>query len=115
MSASKRVLKPYPVFDNVTIDSNKTSSETDISGIDSVFFEVDWNTSTAVGAITVQVLYTNSDDWLTLDFVSAIAISGSSGSHQIKIKENPFWKVRLVYTSTSGSGNLNAWIQGKGV
>jgi len=115
MSSQKAVLKPYQLFNANSMSADATSSEVYLHGVDTAFITVDWNTSTAAGAITVEVLYDNTILFVPLNFSSAIAISGSSGAHQIKLREIPFTKIRVKYTRTSGSGVLNCWIQGKGV
>ena len=114
MSSNMAVLRPFQLFTAETIDTNLTSPITTLFGVKEVFIAIDWTTATAVsGAITVEVLYDNADHWKPLEFASAITISGS-GYHEVLLEQVPFGQIRLKYTSTSGTGVLNAWIQGKG-
>lgn len=116
MSSIKSALESFPIFDNVTINGDKTSLETHVKPLDTVFFQVEWSASTAVGVIKVQIPYDKVNDlWVDLDFASPLAVSGASGSFSIKLREVPFSRVRLQYVSTSGSGTLSAFILGKGV
>jgi len=115
MSSQKAVLKPYPIFNAITISSTQTSGSTNVWGIDFEYIVVVWSGgSSPVGSITVEVLYSDNDDWIPLDFASALSVSGNSGSMQIKLNSIPFTHVRIKYTRVSGTATLSAWIQGKG-
>lgn len=78
---------------------------------------------TPVGTIAIQVsldyaqdsqgVVTNSGTWTALTFSSTPAVSGNSGSLYLDLNQLGAAWVRAVYTKTSGTGTLNAYISGK--
>lgn len=114
----KNIQESYKMFDNVDISGSQTSADTTVKTQDKAFVIIEWSGSSPVGAITVQARnykYPVGPDsgWVTLDFGSAIAVSGNTGNHQLVFNEMPFTDIRLVYTSTSGTGTLSAYISSK--
>ena len=116
MASSKRVLFPYVLMDNVSVATEQVSTEIDSQSLDNNFINVVWGTGSSVGKLYVEVLTDRNNTWTKLDYNTDININMSSaGSHQLTFTSLPFSKLRLKYTPTSGSGNLTASIQGKGV
>lgn len=120
--ARKNIIEPFKLFNNVDISTNQTSDSTDIKHLDNVGIVVEWSGSSPSGEFFVEcanpdpnILNESSWTWSELDFGSDIVISGNSGSHIINMTQNPFAKLRVKYTSTSGSGNLTATITAKQV
>lgn len=60
--------------------------------------------------VTIQARNGDSaqDSYRTLDFGSAIQISGSSGSHEIIFNSLPFADMKLVLTRVAGSADVDA-------
>ena len=121
MSSTFRALKPYAVFNAVTIDSTKYSDSTDTTGLLNLEYDVVWSGGSSLnGAITIEALLAKPDDnpanwvWQTLDLGSTISLSGASGSHTIVFTVVPMTLVRLKYTSTAGTATLTAVVKGKG-
>jgi hypothetical protein len=106
----KNVLKSYKMLDAADISANASSPETSVINTDKASIHVVWSGSSPVGTLVVQAKNGEFDSWYTLDFGSAISISGSSGEHSIVLNETPFERIKLVYTATSGTGTLNAVI-----
>ena len=113
--ARKNHIKHYKMLDNVSIATNQTSDKTNVEPVDQGTIQVEWTGTSPVGVLTLEA--SNSSDieftqgtenWVELDFGVPIAISGASGNHQIIFDSLPFRYVRIIYTSTSGTGNLTA-------
>jgi len=67
-----------------------------------------WTGSSPVGTLEIQAKNGVNGTYRPLDFGSVISISGASGSHDIILNELPFTHLKLVYTSSSGSGSMTA-------
>lgn len=116
----KNIQESYKMFSGADISVNQTSVDTVIKTQDKAFIIVEWNGTSPVGTLTVQARnfkYPVGPDsgWVTLDFGSAISISGNSGNHQLVFNEMPFTDIRLVYAATSGTGTLDAYLSSKTV
>lgn len=115
----KNVIKTHRIFDAQSIASTVTSDITNVINLDQASIFISWTGSSPVGVLTVEA--TNDDPsqnipvatWRSLDFGSAINISGNSGSHDLIFNELPFAAIRIKYTATSGAGNLTATISAK--
>lgn len=122
MSSTRRVLPPFPVY-NATLSATSYSAETDVAGLDVVQYDLNWSAGSSLNyTVTVQALIeapTPNDSstwtWTTLDFLSPITLSGTSGSHNIVLAQVPFSRCRLKFTKTAGDCALLATIKGKGV
>lgn len=113
---SKKVLYSFPMFDAVSLSATKSSDVVNVQNLDNASIHIMWASgSSPVGDITVEVRNGEADDWRTLDFGSAISISGTSGEHEIVMYVMPFTDVRLKYTRTSGDATLSARITAKTV
>lgn len=114
----KNVQESYKMLSAASLATNQTSSAYNVKNQDKAFVVVKWSGTSPVGTLTVQARDRKEtigpdSDWVTLDFGSAISISGASGNHQLVFNELPFTDIRLVYTATSGTGTLDAWISSK--
>lgn len=88
-----------------------------------ISYDISWSGTSPVGAITVQVSNSYSQDaegnvknagsWTTLSLSSAANVSGNTGNGFIDIDATAGFAVRLVYTRTSGTGTLNVIASGK--
>lgn len=108
--ARKNVLKNWSMFGTTGADmsqSSVTSSTTEINYQDNAGIIVTWAGTSPVGQFFVDVSNDNTN-WVTLDFGSAVSISGDSGSHAIDMTQLPFSYIRSRYVKTSGTGTLNA-------
>lgn len=122
MSSTRRVLPPFLVY-NAALSATSYSSETDVAGLDVVQYDLNWSAGSSLNyAVTVEALIeapTANDPttwvWTTLDFLSAITLSGTSGSHNLVLTSVPFSRCRLKFTKTAGDCTLKATIKGKGV
>ena len=108
----KNVVKSHSMFDAVDISTNQTSESTNVLNLDKASIQVNWSGTSPVGVLEIEA--TNQDPensssvWRSLDLGAVVNISGNTGEHDIILNEIPFWAIRLKYTSTSGTGSLNA-------
>jgi hypothetical protein len=109
----KSVVPGFKMIDSGNLSGNIVSSIVSVKNLDKASIHLDWSGSSPVGTITVSARNGETDSWYTLDFGSAISISGNSGDHQIVLNELPFTDIRLDYTATSGTGTLDASITAK--
>lgn len=88
-----------------------------------VSYDISWSGSTPVGVMSVQVSNTysknadgsvrNAGNWTTLALSAPTNVSGNTGNGFIDVDATGSYAIRLVYTRTSGTGTMNATINGK--
>ena len=97
-----------------------TSPITNIRGFDNVAYDIQF-TGTPTG--TFSVLVSSSYDPVTNPNAIFIALtlspspvaSGAAGQIGIDINQSGFQYIKLVYTNTSGTGTLSAFVSGKAI
>ena len=118
----KNVVRSYKMFDAVTISTDQSSTATNVLNLDNASIQVIWSGGgTPVGTITVEATNIDPDlpsfdsttDYVTLTLSGTIAVSGNSGNHSIILEEMPFYAIRLIYTSTSGTATMSAYLSSK--
>lgn len=118
----KNTIPNYPMFGAAGANmatASTTSSISNVENTDNVGIILNWSGTSPVGTLTVDCC--NDYDtqaptaahWVSLDFGSAISISGNTGSHLISINQVPYTYMRVVYTKVSGVGTLFANISSK--
>lgn len=108
----KAVITPYPVITNGDMSGTLTSLATDVLSCDNIAYQVVY-TGSPVGDFAIEGTV-NGTNWEPLDLGNpSPEASGSSGSFVVSLKGIPYAKLRLVYTATSGTGNLSVWVMGK--
>lgn len=111
----KNVVRGYKMFDAADVSGNITSSEVNVINLDKASIYLDWTGSSLSGTLVVEARNDEKDNWFVLDFGSPISISGASGSHILIFNELPHNTIRLVFTSVSGTGSLDAILAAKQV
>jgi hypothetical protein len=127
--SSRPQFNPTPVITNGDMSSNITSLPTIIQKLSELSYDVSWTGTSPVGTLTVQVSNTyaqnsagqvsNPGNWTNLPLAGTTVVAGSvpiavaPGNGFIDIDDMGGYAVRLVYTATSGTGTLNAVINGK--
>lgn len=123
--ASRPAFTPYSVVLNGTMDSPSsiTSKVTVIQNLSMISYDVSWTGTSPVGVVTVEVSNTysqnadgtvrNAGNWTVIPLSAPINVSGSTGNAFIDIDAHAGYAIRLVYTSTSGTGTMNAVINCK--
>ncbi len=112
---AKNVLIPYRIVNAASAAATVTSGSTSIRFLDNVGVSVQWSGgSSPVGVYTVEASV-DGLIWKTLadDAATTASVSGASGSYLLKFSNCAFDRLRVVYTRTSGSGTLDAYIMGK--
>lgn len=118
---SFRTLPKYQVVTNGDMSASITSSPTNARYLDNVTYQADF-TGSPVGVFTVQVSgdyaqdmegnVTNAGSWVDYPLTSTLSTGAGSPAYADLNQLGSFW-VRLVYTRTSGTGTLQAYVSGK--
>lgn len=118
------LLLPVHVITNGSMAGNITSAVVEIKNQDNIGIQMIW-TGAPVGTFAVQVSMTFQEDsfgnvtnpgtWTSIPLTPAITAAGSGDNAYIDLNQLSAPYVRVVYTRTSGTGTLNAFIDGKGV
>lgn len=110
---SKKVLPTAHIIISGAMTGTSTiTNTTNITNLDNMALQVEWS-GTPTGTITIA-LSVNNITFYPLTFEPAInQPAGSAGGVLANINQaSPFW-LEISYTNISGSGTLNAWIEGK--
>lgn len=122
--ASRPLLTPHKVIENgvMTGTTVLTSSVTVIQNISYIGYSVSF-TGTPTGTFSVEVSndysinpdgsVRNAGTWTPITLTGSPVASGSAGTGFIDIDGIAAYAIRLKYTNTSGSGVLNAYVNGK--
>lgn len=99
-----------------------TSAVTNIQFLDNIGYQFNF-TGTPTGTFVIQVSadyaqdnqgnVTNVGNWIPISFTSPPVASGSPGTIYIDLNELSAPWIQAVYTKTSGTGTLNAYVTGK--
>lgn len=121
--SSRPILSPFSVITNGDMSSNIISAVTVIQNTSMISYDISWTGTAPVGVMSVQVSNTytqnadgsvrNAGNWTTLTLTSPTNVSGSTGNGFIDVALTGCFAIRLVYTRTSGTGTMNATINGK--
>jgi hypothetical protein len=120
--ASRPILAPFPVITNASMSTSVTSAVTLIQNTSQIGYDISW-TGAPVGTFSVQVSNTyslyadgtvnNPGTWTSLTLSNVPTLSGTPGNGYIDIDAISSYAIRLVYNYTSGTGTLNATVNGK--
>lgn len=121
--SSRPIASPFPVITNGNMSGSITSAVTVIQNLSMISYDISWAGTAPVGTMSVQVSNTysqnadgtvrNAGNWTTLTISAATVVSGNSGSGAIDIDATAFYAIRLVYNFTSGTGVMQAVLNGK--
>lgn len=111
----KNVVRGYKMMDAADISASVNSSEVNVINLDKASVLVSWSGTSPVGVLKVEAKNADNGAWFELDMGGPISVSGNSGNHILLFNELPHNAIRLVYTSTSGTGNLDAVLVAKQV
>lgn len=101
----------YKIIDSQSMATSLTSSAADMSNLDGYAIFAQW-TGSPVGTIKLKV---------SVDSITYVDLSGSetvvngAGDALWEVPIAFYDKVQVVFTRTSGTGTLNAQINGKGL
>ncbi len=118
------ILTPFKIVDAVSMGASITSAITNIQYLDNVGIQGVF-TGTPVGDFSVQVSADHAQDangnitvagnWVTLTLSPAPSAAGTADTFYIDLNQLSAPYVRLVYTRTSSTGTLTAYITAKHV
>jgi len=124
---SKQVFKPFKVITDGNMSlSSITSQYTNIQGLDNVGYQVNF-TGTPTGTFSVEISMdyqpgngpnaepANAGNWISLPLVPAIIAAGSPDIAYIDLNQLSAPWIRLIYTKTSGTGTLQAYVVAKAI
>lgn len=121
---SYNLLEPQQIITNGSMAGNLTSTIMEVKQQDNIGIQLNW-TGTPVGTFTVLVsmdhvrdIYQNvlvAGNFISLPLSPAITASGSGDIAYIDLNQLSAAYVEVIYTRTSGTGTLNAFITAKGV
>ncbi len=122
-------LPPQPVIVAGDMSDDITSDPTILQSMTGASYSLSWTGTSPVGTAAIEVsndyalngdgTVKNAGTWnvLTLDLngtpVSSVPVTGNAGTGFIDIRKTMAYAIRLVYTSTSGIGTLDAVFVGK--
>lgn len=122
MSGKRNSLLKYQTISSGDMSGNLTSAVTQIEYLDNIGIQLNF-TGTPTGTFSVQVSIdyaqdslgnvTNIGNWIAVTLSAAATASGSANQIYIDLNELSAPWIRCIYTRTSGSGTLNAFICGK--
>jgi hypothetical protein len=105
-------LQPYLIVTNGAMAGTITSSTANIGGYDNVAIQLTW-TGTPVGTFAIQASL-DATNWVALTLGTTVSVAGAADTALIEITMAPYPYLRVVYTATSGTGTLNAYLCAKG-
>lgn len=111
----RSLIKKFQVLSGADTTSAQSSEETDVSGVDFIFYEV--SIDATVNA-TLSVYYSNDNVFdastaKALNFGTTTSLAGATDTHYIVQIENPGIKwIQLRTANNGGTGNVSAWVAG---
>lgn len=118
--SSRPILAPFSVLSAESMGASFSSEPTFIPNISAVSYEASWSGSTPIGTLAVEVsnsVTTNADgsirnagNWTVL---TSTAVSGNTGSIFFDVTITAGLATRLTYTRSSGTGSMDAIVNGK--
>lgn len=123
---SKNALTPFHLIIDGAMSASITSAATNIQYLDNVSIQLNFTTSDAVGTFSVQGSLdhaanslTNQQitagNWVTITLPTSPVAASADNQILLDLNQLSFPWIRVVYTRSSGSGTLNAYISAKAV
>lgn len=106
-----RTLTPIKVISAGDMSGSLASSAIDIRFLDNIGIQLVW-TGTPTGTFGV----TGSVDGSTFTAISlspSVTAAGSASNALIDLNQLSCAYIKVIYTASSGSGTLNAWVMGR--
>lgn len=118
------ILKPVQLISAGDMSGSITSIACEIQLQDNIGVQLNWS-GVPVGTFSIQVSNDHREDskgnilnpgtWVSLPLSPSITATGSPDSAYVDLNQLSAMYMRVVFTRTSGSGTLNAFVSGKGV
>lgn len=121
--SSRPQMAPFQVITNGNMASASiTSHVTIVQQMTMISYDISWSGSSPIGTAVVQISNTYSENadgsvrsagnWTNIPLTLA-AVTGNTGIGFIEVPDNTSYAIRLLYTKTSGSGTMQAFVKGK--
>lgn len=101
------------LLDVVSMDSIQSTVGYPIQPVTCYCFQSSWTGFN--GDSTARITTYASNDDIIYTQIDAIAPTGTTGSYMLNVEKAAYRFVKLIYTQTSGSGNLTVTISGKAI
>lgn len=122
--SSRPIFSPYQVLTSGDMSQAVIhSAVTIIQNLSMVSYDISWTGSTPIGVLTVEISNTynqnadgtvkNAGNWTPLTLSQVVNVSGNTGGAFIDVESIAGYAIRLTYTRTSGTGSMNATVNGK--
>jgi hypothetical protein len=118
MSGRKNALIPYHLISAGDLSDDLTSDIVIIQYLDNIALQLNC-VGTAVGTFAVEVSLDynqstkNPGTWVAVSLPEVPAVAGADKNIFIDLNQLAASALRVTYTSTSGTGTVNAYIAGK--
>jgi len=121
---SYNLLNPVHIVSSQSMASSITSSAVEVKLQDNMGIQLNWSGS-PVGSFSVQVSMDHKEDiegnivvpghWIDIPLNPTISAVGMADVAYIDLNQLSAMYLRVVYTASSGSGTLDAFVNAKGV
>jgi hypothetical protein len=120
-SNAERVLSSYKVLDAVSLAGDAASGEVDISRTDNASFHILCGAG-ATGEFFIQGSNkpsSGASEWVTIPVVDStgaaitLAVTGTATNFLVNMQGLATTYIRVIYTRTSGTGTVNAYMTAK--
>jgi len=121
---SNNVIFPKPLITATSMGASITSNAVRTLFQDNIGFQLVW-TGTPTGSFDVQISMDHEEDsfgtvltagtWTSLTLSPTISAAGAADNAYIDLNQLSCPFVRVVYTRSSGTGTLNAYVTAKGI
>lgn len=116
MSGRKNTIKSFKIVDSVSMGGDIESDPVNIEFLDNIAIQLNF-TGTGVGTFAVEVSLDHETNtagtFVAIDLSPAPAAVGSADSIFLDLNQLGARWIRVTYTSTSGTGTLNAFLTAK--
>jgi spore coat protein U-like protein len=90
------------IINNQSMATNINSLIVNINEVILIGIIASWSGTSPIGTLNIEA----SNDGITFDTIGSLSVSGNNGVNSINIQELGFGFLQVVYTATSGTGNL---------
>ena len=108
----KPVILPVKLIDAGDMSTSLISDVLNTQYMDNIGLQIVWTTSDAVGTWGVE-LSIDGATWTPLTLSSVVTVAGTNDNAYLDLNQLSANLLRVVYTSTSGTGTCDVWTTAK--